>query len=294
MMSNSTRRRGIKNLSRSGIVKSIAWLGILCLRSDCLATTVVTLVTTHGVVVCADGKAIHERNPRQGRRTPLEPSYPEKAVLIKNRFAVSHNGLRSLFKNSPYSVERIFGELERDVSPSFTVSKVADLIRDKLNAEFAGFDVLLKSGRFGREQMPPPQDVITRFNVAGYDGPVAHIYTITIGVDWNALVVSPAVVESVYPQRARNNLTPYIVGSVVGISELFNINSATYGREHKSMPVEIEALAMDRDLDVPGMGRLAHRMVALEIESNPQTVGYPIKVITIPKGGRATNQTYQR
>lgn len=283
-------------MRRTSEFQLIAWLGALLLGSHCFATTVVTLVTTHGIVVCADGKITQELNK-------LDPRVPPKGVgsvagskvfLIKNRFTISHAGLRGVYKNAPYSVDRMIRELQRDVSPALTMAKIADLIRDKLAAQFDGFDIHLKSGRFRREHLSPPGDEITRFIIAGYDGQTPHIYAITIGIDWKRLAVTPPVAQSRYPQPQRKNLTQYIVGSTIGISELFDIKSATYARERKAMPVEIDALVADRDLDIAGMARLARRMVALEIEYHPQTVGYPIKLITMPKGGPITTKAYEK
>ena len=235
----------------------IAWLVVLCFVSQCFATSIVTLVSEHGIVTCADGKSVGKAAGISGQTPRIaNPTINDKARVIRNRFAISHTGLRGFGWNAPYSVERVFEELERDVSPMLAMASIANLIRSKLVSQFEGFDVQLTSGKFRPEHLPVPRDQMTRFTVAGYDGPTAHVYDVTVVIDWKALTHAVPTIQPVYPNPSRKRLTPHAVGSAMAITELFNTGDITFARERRAMPVEIDALVHDQDLDIAGMESL--------------------------------------
>jgi hypothetical protein len=276
----------------------IASFLVVGLASSCRATTIVTLVASRGIVICADGKVTQESN--DSRPLPSTGRYNRKLFLIQDRFVVSHGGIRHFHipdignqTKIAFSSKKVIREVQREAAPMFTVARVAEMIRSKLISEFAGFDMLPRSGSLRREHIPPPSDVITDIGVAGYDGESARVYEIAVEMDWKELAHRVTPVKPLHPSQ-RKNLSLYIMGSSSGISELQNPNSATFRDARTTMPTEISALTQDLDLDVPGMIVLARGLVAIEVKRNPAHVGYPFTVMCILKGGEITTQTYQK
>jgi hypothetical protein len=266
--------------------------------SECYATTIVTLVSSHGIVVCADGKELI------GIGTSSPSEIPgRKVFVIQGRFVISHGGIRNFRVRErrdktnrtrvAFSSDQVISEVQREASPMLTVAGVADMIRTKLISEFLNFDILPRSGSFRPEYIPAPHVIITELSVAGYDGQSPHVYEIAVEMDWAAHAHRVPPVRSQYPDQ-RKNLSLYITGSNSGILELLDHNSATFQAATATMPTEITALNQDRDLGVPGMVVLARGLVAIEVNRDPQHVGYPFTVVSVPKRGQITTQIYQR
>jgi hypothetical protein len=136
--------------------------------------------------------------------------------------------------------------------------------------------------------------VVTVIGVAGYDGQNAHVYETAVEMDWKALAHKVPPVESLYPDKGRKHLTLYIVGSGDAIQELGNTNSVTFRAARATMPTEIDALSQDRELVLSGLVILARGLLALQVARDPASVGYPLTVASVPKGGRISMQTYQK
>jgi hypothetical protein len=127
-----------KCLSRPRVFNQrLAWLAIFCLIGNCSATTVVTLVSTHGIVICSDGKSTDTTNERKPGIPVSHTS--TKVFVIQNRFVLSHGGIRDfdIRKNEgnkrvpiafPYSVDRMVGDLRREISPMLTLVGIANTI----------------------------------------------------------------------------------------------------------------------------------------------------------------------
>ena len=180
------------------MLSRIGWLATLCCCAiHCDATTVVALVTKHGIVIGADGKVTQASNSI----SPSNGTLPngQKVFVIQDRFAVYHGGMVSIRAdilnagkrvpvNIPYSVSRIIGDVKKEASPMFTLARIAESLRQKVILQFEGFDVLPQSGSFRPEHLPPPHTSITVFAVAGYDGQTPRIYEVGVDMDWKARV----------------------------------------------------------------------------------------------------------
>jgi hypothetical protein len=224
---------------------------------------------------------------------------------LQNRFVIGHAGIKKIDITDartkkpvviPYSYSRLITELRREVSPMFTIARVAELMRDKLVQEFRGFDALPQSGSFQPEYLEPPTHrVITEFNLAGYDGSNAHIYSVGGEMDWQASAHRVPPVEALYPERIpRKYLSVFVSGHSDAILSLYNRASPGARQFASKYPTEYSALGNERDLDIPGMVILARALLAVQITQSPVDVGYPLQVVVIPNRGTNTAQTYHQ
>jgi len=279
----------------------LASLAILCTAFQLNATTVVTIVSSHGIVVCADGKSTFVENYGGPRPRIPKAITSKKVFVIQNRFVVAHGGWSSIEVRPnkgeapikiPYSLDHMISDLQREASPIFTAASISNLIRNKLESQFAGFDWLPKSGSLRREMLPPPGDVITMFTIAAYDGGSPHVYEVAVDMDWAALIHRVPPPRTLYPGQ-RKNLSLFIMGHNDAIMELPNQQLVASRRFSTDFPLEYDALANDRDLDISHMVILGRALVALEIVRSPNDVGYPLTVAMITNSG-VTTQTYDK
>jgi hypothetical protein len=293
--------RGTRILKRA-----IAWSAVVLLPLRCAATTIVTLITTHGIVICADGKVTEVTSKSSPNAPATDAGTGEKLFVIQDRFVVEHGGIKNFHlsegsgKNRsiliPYSSDRIVSELRRDASPMFTVSRVAELISAKLVEEFKGFDILPQSGSFRPEHLQPPTHrVITEFTISGYDGQTAHVYGVGVEMDWKALAHRVTPVTTLYPeQEKRKYLSTFISGHSDAIMELYQRSAQGSRQFAAKWPLEYSALGNERDLEIDGMIVLARALLSVQIARSPNDVGYPLKVIVIPKDGRIRSESYKK
>ena len=271
------------------------------------ATTIVTLITAHGIVICADGKVTEVTNESGPNASAADAGTGEKLFIVQNRFVVEHAGIKSVRASVgrgksrtsiviPYSLDRVIAELRRDASPMFTLLRVAELTRAKLVEEFMGFDVLPRSGSFRPENLQPPTHrVITEFNISGYEGETAHVYSVGVEMDWSALAHVVTPVATLYPeQEKRKYLSMFVSGHSDAIAELYDRTTLGARSFASRWPLEYAALGNERDLDIDAMVVLARALLSVQIARSPSDVGYPLKVIVIPKGGRIRAETYQQ
>lgn len=268
------------------------------------ATTIVTLITTHGIVICADGKSGNATNGIAPHTSRINQS--SKVFLIQNRFVVGHAGIRDLSLGiqengrstpikTPYSTDSII-QSAKSVAPMFTLHKVAEILREELARQFTGFDDLVRTGVFTRKLIPET-NVITEFTITGYESGAAKMYAIGIGIDWGKGAYTVPPVRVLCPSD-RRNLNFSISGYSDASQEVFNpktqtalVRSAKFKKAH---PAEYDAFVNDHDLSIAQMTALARALVLLEIENRPDAVGFPLTFYWLPKDGAITTKKYQR
>ena len=289
----------------SRVMNRIAWLCVF-LASQCCATTVITIVTVHGIVICADSMNSDESSKEL---MPRKPSTAErqKTFIIQDRVALAHDGAMILEfvmfdgkklvqVGTPYSVARIVRDLRRDTSLMDTIVGVATKLRQKLVSQFNGFDAILKEGYMKRKEGHPIEDdTLTHFTIAGYDGPTAHVYEVGVALSWRTFTHYVTPVRAMYPQPNRKNISLFVQGYSDAIQDLWkNPNSPRTRKFAAAFPSEYRTLPDDLDLSLSQMITLARGLLAIQIERTPSYVAYPLIVVTIPPGGHITTKSYNK
>lgn len=285
------------------MLKRIALLALIFIVERCGATTIVTLVTIHAIVLCADSRGVLKR-AGDFRPRKLSAGEMRKIFVVHDHFAVAHDGSailefskfdgKTVVPMFTYSVARIVRDLQRDTTPAFTIRSAADLLRTKLVSQFEGFDVIPKSGALKREEGHPMEDdAITNFTVAGYDGSTAHVYQVGVGMNWNTLTHHVTPVATLYPE-ARKHISLFISGYSDAIQDLWKNNSLSTRNYAATFPIEYNALAHDLDLSIDQMIIMVRGLLGMQIERTPTKVAYPLTVVTIPPVGRITTRSYDK
>ena len=156
----------------------------------------------------------------------------------------------------------------------------------------SGFDAILRSGILKREYRHHPGIFFLRFYVAGYENGHPAVFLVDLKIDWDALHLEESVRHVVYPVPGRKNLTLIWTGGPEhGIVDLLkNVDTPIVSKAVRELPLECRALIVDHDLTASEMLHLERSLLDIEVQSNPDTVGYPLTVVSIQPMGAEQHQ----
>jgi hypothetical protein len=292
-------RRSYVYVRRSIVVQHWVAAVFFAVGLNCKATSIVTVISSHGIVVGADGKVVHDLIG--GRPEPLLDT---KAFLIRGRFVIAHAGIRHFDLPEDgsgrivprFSFDDVIAQMRNDTSPWPDVRSVAELVRSKLIQEYNGFDTVPRSGLLHPDDLTNSQhNVITRLTIAGLDKQGPHQFEVRVEMDWPTLSHHTPPIITIYPS-GRINLSCHVHGESSALREVME-QPDSFSRKQlmEWMPEETNALLQDHDLGLFGMARLARGLLRLQAGHDPGSVGYPFTVISIPpKAGRVTTRSYNK
>ena len=263
----------------------LACVSILCPQSS--ATTLVIIGTRHGVVIGADGKTVQLET--HGQFQPESSAVRTKIVLIGNRIAIADVGIDSIGNGTAtfYSFSSLVKYLQSKTSPQITIKEVVALIEREIPLMFHGFDdAMLKSGLLRRDSLPPGGDTLLQLYIASYVRGNPQVYRVNLDIDWNALHLTDPIETTVYPTPRRQNLSLDYIGGPRGISALgTQINTDQIRIAWQNMPIELNALFQDSDINLDQMLTLTRGLLDLEVQSDPITYGYPLTIYALGESG---------
>lgn len=266
---------------------------IFCLCECSSATSIVVLVTRHGITIGADGKIVKPAT----RRSPRTTTSGLTLFLVHNRIAIAGCGVESVGEGDivPWDFPKFVDQLRADVSPNIKVSQFIETARQSFSNKFDGFDILLRNGALKEGSLQELQGGgFFRFYVAGYEDGKPLVSTIELDIDWQNLEHSIPAARSVYPDVGRKNLSLiWTGGNEHGIIELGIQHLAAAEQLRSKMPAEIAALVRDQDLNLIQTLRFDRALLDFEVERNRNMVGYPLTIITIPGRGSPRSYTYR-
>jgi hypothetical protein len=257
-------------------------------------TSIVVLITHHGIVIGGDGKVSIEYF--RSRSLPRRSFAGEKIAVLQNRIVLANAGIESLFgeKATPYSFHAMVEEVTPSLSDGMTVREFVEVLRKAILQKFVGFDVALKNAIIKREDLPPPGDMLFKYFVVGYDGKVPQAFQIDLAIDWRSLHLKEPTVIPFYPDPSRKNIMiRWVGGEKHGIIELRNPQSEVTKKAYTQIPIEIKALLGDQNLTLQQTLVLACGLLNIEAYRNRNVVGYPFTIISIPINGKLEKRTYQ-
>lgn len=265
---------------------------------NCRGTAIVILVTRHGILVGADGKmTVTETGLNQ---KTVNSAIHRKVSILNNRIVVAHAGIvamkpiKSKGMTAPkryFSVPNVIRELRNRTSALEGPTAVSQTLTKILTADLSGLDPMLISGIINPSDIPAPHEVLTQFYVAGYEGETARVFNVLVEIDWRSMTHKVTNVP-LHPSQRRNLSLYSIGGTDKGIIELLRPESATAKEAIVTMPVEMSALHYDTDLNVAQMVNLARGLLAIEIKKNPDSVDYPLEILTIIPNQKTETQTF--
>ena len=256
-----------------------------CFADHARATTVVYIVTPTGIVIGADGKTIPSGTAMKifllKRRLVVADSYTESAKVS--------GGTTTLY-DFPTWIEVIDSKIRSNT----TVEALSLIIKDEMPRSFSFAIEGIKSGAIKKSD-PGVEDILIRYIVAGYESGIPTIYSIWFGIDWDQkTVIGPQRVLVQPEQRQRADSRFGAFGQHVALNQLGDTQSDVHKKAVAKLPLEYQTLAAGKDLTLKQASNFVRGLLAIEAVANPQNVGFPITVVTIPKVGHGWFRTYER
>ena len=185
---------------------------------------------------------------------------------------------------APYYFPALIGQIKARLPADASVSRVSEIVKEEVEKFSSWFDVYLKRGLLQQEDSPG--DYPLEYLIAGYQAGVPTIYSIYVEVDWQHLHLKG--IQRVLMHHERNgqeDLAIYGAGSKGVLQELKQEQGDLYQRVISKAPSESRMLSGKRELSINQASNLVRTLLEVEAEANPEQVGPPFTIVTIPKNG---------
>jgi len=251
-----------------------------------MGTTVVVFITTGGIVISSDSKAV--------LRTPDFAVAGEedraKFVILKKRIVVGTVGLGSI-KNASFQYDFLawMDRLDRDLPTDVSVDDVVSVIEKESPAAFATFYAYaFKNGAIKRNFADEACQMVVHFVVAGYQNGAPRIYEVKFDIDWNSQTFIGPNKFLLYSDVPKpSDYLTLAFGIHEAITDPFNRESYAHQKARTLCPNAIAELDARKYPSFNETIALSRALIQVEESTNPNVVGGPVRTAKILPDGRA-------
>jgi hypothetical protein len=165
-----------------------------------------------------------------------------------------------------------------------TVSQVSETVKDEAAKVFSWFESYLRFRLVRPEDFPGEYPV--EYLIAGYQGGAAKVYWVRVEVDWQRLRLKGVELVPMHPSGDQLRSRIYGAGSTRVLQQLMRRQGNLYQKVASRIPLEGRILLDREELSFKEAGRLVRALLEVEAGANPDQVGPPFTIATIPKEGR--------
>ena len=250
------------------------------------ATTVVVIVSKNGMAVSSDSKT-----GLSGSDNRVTGSIEQdKFVILNRRIVVAAIG-NSGFSNDKNKFEFLdwMAKIQSELPIDASVDDVASFVEKESSTLFAAFDFgsQIKSGQLSIENRTALCTLFTEFAIFGYQDGSPRIVTVQFNVDWTSkALVGPSRSQMPMPNLHQVVLIP--MGQVGAITDWSDKNSYAHSVAVELCPEAVKKfdsrkvmLSLDDEISV------SRALIQVEENTNPTSVGGPIRTATILPSGHA-------
>jgi hypothetical protein len=264
-------------------LKAVLLVGILICPIPLPATTVVLIVTRHGIILASDSKTF-TINERYERSTE---SLTKKYVIVQDRIIVASIGHGDIRGGAHYNFLTWMNQLETGLPKDISVDDLASTIKTESAKVFMGFeDVFIKGGLLKPQDPSENLGSFIQYVIAGYQGGVPRICVVQFYVDWQQKrLIGPTMISRDLDER-KGDFSVHAFGIKEAITDVLNRNSYAYSETMRSCPRTISKLTAHQDILIDETACLGYTLVDIEEKVNPSEVGGTIQLVEIlPNGG---------
>jgi|HubBroStandDraft_2_1064218.scaffolds.fasta_scaffold06667_5 hypothetical protein len=267
---------------------AVALLISLCLAARAGATTVVYVVTPTGIVVGADGKGFPTG-------TVL------KIVLLRGKYIVADIYAEHVKLTDTGAVLYDFPvwikQIDQHTHAELSMGRLTEIIKNQMPTTFAFAIKAIETGEFTKGQAVADgvDAYLIQYVIAGYQNGIPTVYSLTLMPDWDTKTVNGPF-QGLLKEENGQRADSYIGwrGRGVGIQSAMVADTKEQKELSAKIPVEFLAVGTGKDLTLHQASNVARALLGIEAEANPQYVGFPITVVTIPKIGCGFVRTYKK
>jgi hypothetical protein len=259
---------------------AIVLLIVLFVSAVCCATTTVVIATEHGIVVADDTLIIGL----------AEPEYRAKVFVVKERFAIASNGWQNLsigHVSTGQIIDYEFGAWVHNIEGSLPNDVSFDGFVNAVNDEFSKMIKKLQIIVSGGGPIHPdnPTDIFDdhlEYVLAGYQGGLPQVCVLKLYIDWESKRVLGPYRITVEPDGPIVGHTRFHFTEIAQtIANFANRNSYAYKRALTISPHAFREFVAHRPITFDEAASLARALVRIEEETNPNSVGGEVRVVTI-------------
>jgi hypothetical protein len=244
-------------------------------------TTVVSIVTPHGVLIGSDAKQVTTGADRVPTGSRLVPT---KIELVKNRILVATAGL---VNTDGYRFNDWITQISNKVSNDISVDDFASALKRESANKFRNFkSEFLDSKKLTRPRFTSPCYAVFQYLVAGYESGHARVYEIDFFVDWgHNILIGPEMNPVSTPIDDVFSL--HTMGDNVALKEIANENSYVHTQALKIAPDVFGKIFSSKEITECEAVSAMRALIRIQGTVTPSTVGGLGRFYYIPTSGNA-------
>ena len=203
------------------------------------------------------------------------------AVASKCLESVENQNTGLVLYDFPQWIKRIDSQISRKTS----VHGLAAVIKDKMSETFAFLPQVIASGAFDKDDACNGP-LLIEYVVAGFEGAVPVLLSVYLEADWEKKTVGTPQLLSLCESAPTRCIG--VGGATEAVKAYRDIKSDAFMHLRDDyLPKELSAYASNIPLTLNQATTIVGCFLEMEVNAEPKAVGFPLTIITIPKGGMA-------
>jgi hypothetical protein len=287
-VSERLSRRVKMHITKSQAVSVLLTFLLLC-ASTLGATTVIVIITSHGLVISTDSK-MSTITTLAGDTSRIGEGTTKKFVLVQDRIFVASIGHADIRRGpAHYNFVTWMENLRASLPKNISVDDLASTIETESAKVFASFNAVLKAGDLKRSFPTDTCSPFVEYVIAGYQSGTPTVYVVQFYVDWNEnKLVGPRRISIDSSKTMSGDFRVYVFGFKEALTDILDPHSYAYKKAKASYPTAFGDLLAHKDVSLGEAVSLARVFVRIEQNTNPSDVGGDIQMVRIFPSGLAT------
>src|SRR5260370_2516092 len=196
------------------------------------ASTVVTLITSKGIVMGADGKAVDQQFHDAGAT--------KKIALLKGRLIVANVGGDTFGvtgEKPMYEFVSWIGEIDKNSGPAVSVSELAQIVRDRGPWTLPGIRSRIEDGTINADNYKLRH--LTMYDIAGYENGKPMLIEVSDEIDFANRTLFPVRLEQA-PQDARAQNSLSFLGEYAAILNISKSGTYAYNEVRRRAELQMK------------------------------------------------------
>ncbi|MBV9888337.1 MAG: hypothetical protein JO119_17465 [Acidobacteria bacterium] len=269
------RREVLPLPNRKFLVISLVALAFFS-APQALPTTVVAIVTPHGIVIGSDAKTLLTEN----RVPTASGSRPSKVELVKDRILVATAGF---FAGGGYEFHDWINKVSRNLPGDVSVQDFVSALNRESAKEFQNFGPLA-TGKLARPPFSPSYDIFVQYLVAGYEGGFARMLEINFFVDWKKKFIG-APKTNVVPISSEDLVSIHLIGERGALNDIRDGDSYSHKQALRIAPGAFAKIFSGEEITECEAVLAAGAIVRIQETATPSKVGGLGRFYYLPRTG---------
>jgi hypothetical protein len=214
-----------------------------------------------------------------------------KFYVLKQRFVVVAIGTSDYRDTTGgYNFLTWMQSLQVKLPDNISLDDLAGIIEKESGSTFAALGVSksLSDGTLKNSSFAAPCEVFAQFVIVGYQGGTIQVQKVEFDIDWNHKSLIGPIRTVLYPDGAESNYRVIWFGAKEAITDYRNRHSYAHQQAMALCPKAMADIdSLTRYPSLHETVALSRALVQVEENTNPDTVGGPVRTVRILPTGWA-------